>query len=164
MREQGTRTATPDRPWYENPWNPDQDPLLTQVGDGYRIEGDGQAAVYADWAARLREKGAARTRAESPAAGTEGYWSPEALFEDSRRLAREADVADRNPWAVRELLAVLDLREGATRADIGHAYRRLAKQHHPDRYALADPRTQAYHEAEMRRVIDAYAALCQLVA
>ena len=33
-----------------------------------------------------------------------------------------------------ELLAVLELREGATRQEIGAAYRRLVAQHHPDRF------------------------------
>ena len=54
--------------------------------------------------------------------------------------------------------------ENSKRNEIAAAYRRLAKEHHPDRFMMADPETQAFHEAEMRRVIDAYEALRQVVA
>jgi DnaJ-class molecular chaperone len=63
---------------------------------------------------------------------------------------------------VRELLAVLDLREGASPTDIGSAYRRLAKAHHPDHFAEADPATQTFHAARMRDVIEAYRSLREL--
>jgi DnaJ-domain-containing protein 1 len=164
MREQAALHADDPRPATENPWQDGPVATLSQLGARCDIADDDRAARYSDWAARMRDKGAARPGAgDEPATGS-GYWSAEALFEDSRRVAHEEGVARRNPWVVRDLLGVFDLAEGATRAEIGHAYRRLAKQHHPDRFMMADPETRAFHEAEMRRVIDAYEALCQVVA
>jgi hypothetical protein len=160
MREQAALHAKEPPPARDNPWKDAPAPTLSQLGASYDITDDDRAARYSDWAARIRDKGATKA-AEAPAAGP-GYWSTEALFEDSRRLAREESMARPNPWFVRELLSVLDLGEGATTAEIGSAYRRLAKQHHPDRFMMADEDTRAFHEAEMRRVIDAYEALRQL--
>ena len=154
MREQAALHATDPRPPGDNPWQDRVAPTLSQLGSSFEGADD-------DRAARLREKGAAG-RAEDAVASGPGYWSTEALFEDSRRLAREEGLSRGNPWVVRELLAVFDLSEGATSAEISGAYRRLAKQHHPDRFMEADPETRAFHEAEMRRVIDAYEALRQL--
>ena len=169
MREQATLHAEEPRPAQINPWwETVPTPTLSELGARYEIQGDDRTARYNDWADRMRAKGAARP-APAPAARAEpassaGYWTAEALFEDSRRVAREEGISRRNPWVVRELLAVFDLPEGASSADIGSAYRRLAKEHHPDRFMMADPETQAFHEAEMRRVIDAYEALRQVVA
>jgi hypothetical protein len=164
MREQAAANADAPRPSRDNPWQDAPPATLSQLGGRYDIAGDDQAARYSDWAARMRQKGADRTAADQAPSPDAGYWSAEALFEDSRRVAREEGVSRRNPWVVAELLGVLDLAEGATRAEIGSAYRRLAKQHHPDRFMMADPDTRAFHEAEMRRVIDAYEALIQVVA
>jgi DnaJ-domain-containing protein 1 len=165
MREQAARHAADSRPDHENPWWSGTDrPTLSQLGAGYDIDDDDRTVRYADWAARLRARGATGTATDDAAPTSQAYWRPEALFADSHRREREGGVARRNPWVVRELLAVLDLGEGATSADIGSAYRRLAKEHHPDRYMMADARTQAFHEAEMRRVIDAYEALRQVGA
>jgi DnaJ-domain-containing protein 1 len=161
MREQAALHATDPRPPGDNPWQDRVAPTLSQLGSSFDVADDDRAARYSDWAARLREKGAA-DRTEDTVASGPGYWSTEALFEDSRRLAREEGLSRGNPWVVRELLAVFDLSEGATSAELSGAYRRLAKQHHPDRFMEADPETRAFHEAEMRRVIDAYEALRQL--
>jgi hypothetical protein len=163
MREQGSRHAgDPVRP-HDNPWLEQAVPELSTLDGGYGVRDEDRAARYADWAARLRAKGAAGPKKDGTGAGL-GYWSAEALFEDSRRLAHEEAVARGDLATVRELLALFDLREDASRADLGTAYRRLAKAHHPDRFMMADPETQAFHEAEMRRVIDAYEALCRVVA
>ncbi len=42
------------------------------------------------------------------------------------------------------------------------AFRRLAKQHHPDRHIGADEATRAYHLDQMRRINEAYSRLRQL--
>jgi DnaJ-domain-containing protein 1 len=161
MREQAARHAGEPRPDHQNPWRDRPAPTLSQLGSAYDISGDDRAARYSDWAARIRDKRGGPV-ADDEAPSSAGYWSTEGLFEDSRRLAHEEGLARPNPWFVRELLAVFELREGATSAEIGSAYRRLAKQHHPDRFMQADEETQEFHAAEMRRVIDAYQALRQL--
>ena len=145
-----------------NPWR-DPEHTLSQLGGSAALNDDARAERYSEWAERMRQRRrpAAGTADAAPGAGaTAGYWSSEALFADSRRL--EQEEPRQNPWRVRELLAVFDLNEGATPAEIGTAYRRLAKQHHPDRYVSADPDTQEFHADRMRRIIDAYHELRQM--
>jgi DnaJ-domain-containing protein 1 len=141
-----------------NPWR-DPEHTLSQLGAS-ALTDDARAERYSEWAERMRQRrpstGEAGQPADGPAA-TANYWSCEALFAESRRL--EEEEPRQNPWRVRELLAVFDLTEGATPAELGTAYRRLAKQHHPDRYVSADPHTQAFHAEHMRRIIDAYREL-----
>jgi hypothetical protein len=161
MREEGAAHAAEPRLAGTNPWQDQASPTLSQLGQVYGTAGDERADLYREWAARLRDKKAAADAAEAPPS-TAGYWSAEALFADSRRVEQEENRSSANPWRVRELLAALDLRDGATTAEIGSAYRRLAKQHHPDRYVEADPDTQEFHAGEMRRIIDAYKALREL--
>jgi DnaJ-domain-containing protein 1 len=146
-----------------NPWR-DPEHTLSQLGGSFAPTDDARAERYSEWAERMRQRrrpaGGPGATEPDGAAATAGYWSSEALFEDSRRLEQEEPRP--NPWRVRELLAVFDLTEGATPAQIGTAYRRLAKQHHPDRYISADPDTQAFHADRMRHIIDAYRELKQL--
>lgn len=128
---------------------------------------EARAAQYNDWAERLRDKrrvAQERQRQYGQAASatptTEPtYWTTDALFEESRRVDGEEQLSRPDPARVQELLAVLEL-EGRPSSDaIADAYRRLAKTHHPDRFALADEATQIRHAARMRAVIDAYSAL-----
>lgn len=83
------------------------------------------------------------------ASGARGYWSAEQVYADSARVRDEQA----------DLLAVLDLRDTAGPRDIALAYRRLAKMHHPDRWAGADAETRQHHEDCMRAVNEAYQAL-----
>lgn len=125
-------------------------------------------AQYQAWAERMRTKRATakeRIRAtQEPARETgeriegSGYWTTDALFAESRRVS--ADPSDERR-GLDELLAVLDLRDGADPDQIGAAYRRLAKEHHPDRHAADDEATRAFHEARMREITLAYRALRQ---
>lgn len=121
-----------------------------------------KAARYNDWAERMRDK---RMRAQEQArlihdrTAPPSYWNSDALYEESRRLDHEELHERPNPWRVSELLAVLDLRDGASPHDIGDAYRKLAKVHHPDRFVEADEEVRAFHEQKMRAIIDAYATL-----
>ena len=66
-------------------------------------------------------------------------------------------VAD--PSRRARLLGELGLPPEATSDDITLAYRRLAKQHHPDRWAEADEVTQQRNAEEMLRVNAVYRAL-----
>lgn len=84
------------------------------------------------------------------------YWTTDTVFEESRRVADEELSRRPDPTIVAELLAVLDLRDSADADALTGAYRRLAKQHHPDRFASADAATQQYHAERMLEVNRAY--------
>lgn len=156
MREAGAGTATPART-DANPW--EDRPTLSQMTSTYAstTDEDARAARYSDWAERMRDK---KSRLHQEQDGpVPSYWTTDALFEESRRLEHEELHTKPNPWRVQELLAVLDLRTGATPHDIGDAYRKLAKQHHPDRYVQADEATQRFHAERMITIADAYRTL-----
>ena len=163
MREQGARTAGEPRPDATNPWQ-EEPSTLSRLRDtpapAADAEPDPRSQQYSEWAERLRAK---RRRLASDLDGTPSpsNWSTDALFEESRRVEDDERYSvDRpNPWRVQELLAVLDLREGATAAEVGNAYRRLAKVHHPDHFIEADLDIQEYHAHKMREIIRAYRAL-----
>jgi DnaJ-domain-containing protein 1 len=158
MREEAAKNPAPPRAEEENPWH-EAHPTLRALqqdepGDASRAE------AYSDWAARLREKQERRRAvAKGEGAESESYWTTDALFAESRQVERDEAGIRPNPWRVQELLAVLDLRDGATADEIGSAYRRLAKVHHPDRFVEADVATQEFHADRMRAIIEAYRAL-----
>jgi len=164
MREQGARTAGVPRPDAANPWQ-EEPTALSRLRDTPPLndEIDPRAERYSEWAERLRAK---RRRLASDLDGTPApsNWSTDALFEESRRVEDDElhSVRRPNPWRVQELLAVLDLREGATAAEVGNAYRRLAKVHHPDHFVEADSDIQEYHAHKMREIIRAYRTLQEL--
>lgn len=124
-----------------------------------------RAAEYSAWADRLKAK---RARAQAAFAGhtsdqeptaEPSYWSTDSLYAESRRVAEQGEAAGPAADRRRELFAVFNLFDGSTAEEVGEAYRRLAKLHHPDRYATAPPDVQAHHEEEMRRLNVAYTAL-----
>jgi DnaJ-domain-containing protein 1 len=128
-------------------------------------EVDDREARYQAWAERLRAKrvrsqAAIRDAQQGPAptADSPTYWAPDALFAESQRVA---DQHDDGRSATAELLATLDLRDGADPDQVGAAYRRLAKAHHPDRHLHADEPTREFHDARMREITRAYQALRQ---
>lgn len=118
----------------------------------------GLTGDYAAWRDRMRAK-AERNRqiidltsdghragagaSSTGDADTSRYWDPADLFEDP---------GPQEPAS----LAVLDLAEGASPEEIVTAYRRLAKLHHPDRWANTDRETRAHHEEAFRAVTRAY--------
>lgn len=173
MRESGAAPADAAPPG-DNPWA-EPEPLPTIDLDALTArpaEPDpvARAAAYNDWADRLRAKrvNAQRTIAaqQSTNAGTTTedrptYWTTDAVFAESRRVDEEATERP-NPWRVQELLEVLDLREGANHDDVSRAYKQLAKQHHPDRFAEADADTRRFHEERMACINQAYRTLRQL--
>ena len=140
-----------------------------------------RAAQYAAWAERMRTKRAAAkariaadaasgsTGPDGPASGAAAsggptYWTTDALFAESRRVEEQELVGRPDPAVVRELLAVLDLRDGADPDQLTAAYRRLAKEHHPDRFVHADDATRRFHEERMLEVNRAYRHLRELHA
>ncbi|MEZ5141128.1 MAG: J domain-containing protein [Acidimicrobiales bacterium] len=186
MREIGAQRRDADAPAQAatptaaNPWGDPADvapePLPTIDLDALTrpdelLDAGQRAAQYNDWAERMRAK---RQRAKAVYAGGGGtdsppeaevgatYWTTDAVFAEGRRVADNEVPARPNPWRVQELLEVLDLRDDATPADVNHAYRRLAKQHHPDRYVEADDEIRRFHEERMAVINQAYATLRQL--
>ena len=167
MREAGQNAAAPASA--DNPWK--EVPKLSELGSATAPVSSQRAVAYSDWANRMREKrvaDAAATAAPAPGDEPASMWSADALYQhvepdEAPRVDVQTGGHERsNPWRVKNLLAVLDLREGASPDDIGNAYRRLAKLHHPDRFIDADEATQTFHAARMRGIIDAYRELAQL--
>ncbi|MCX7621261.1 MAG: J domain-containing protein [Acidimicrobiales bacterium] len=152
--------SSPRNPWDEEAARHN----LRDLGDTIHIDDEGKVAQYNEWAERLRQK-RQRTREEiegSTPKQEASYWTTDALFEESRRI-QENELSSRpDPARVQELLSELDLRGNATAEEIGSAYRRLAKQHHPDRYAAADEATQRFHAERMAAINRAYRALKDL--
>ena len=157
VRAAGAGTASPTRD-AANPW--EDRPTLSQLSSAYSSAADDEAKAerYNDWAERMRAK-KARLHQERNGAEPASYWTTDALFEESRRLEHEELHDKPNPWRVQELLAVLDLRAGATPDDIADSYRRLVKKHHPDRFATEDEETQRFHAEKMISIAAAYKTL-----
>jgi DnaJ-domain-containing protein 1 len=162
MREEGAKHPSVARE-DDNPWGEQERARLGHLSSTYTtVDSDAaQSARYTDWAERIKEK---RNRLAKDQAGepSPSYWSTDALFEESRRVEDDEILSRPNPWRVMELLATLDLREGASTTEIGEAYRRLAKKHHPDRFVNAEPAIQEFHAEKMRDVITAYRTLKEL--
>ena len=72
-------------------------------------------------------------------------------------LADPGIVAD--PRRTSRLLVELGLQPGAGPDEATAAYRRLAKMHHPDRWAEADEETRRHHAEEMLRINAVYRVL-----
>jgi DnaJ-domain-containing protein 1 len=106
------------------------------------------------WADRLRQKrerDQATILGDAPKVATSAdYWSSEHLGAGDDALSDPGVAAD--PSRRSRLLAELGLAVDAGADDIAAAYRRLAKQHHPDRWAAADEATQRDHAEEMMRI------------
>jgi hypothetical protein len=128
-------------------------------GDGDEGPGTDRQAAYAEWAERMKQKRAekqATIRGEPTEREAATYWSSDALFEESKRL--ESDLAKAVQTRT-ELLAVLGLPPTADADEVQRQYRRLAKEHHPDRYPNADQVVREHHAEQMHRINAAYRAL-----
>ena len=124
-----------------------------------------RAARYQDWVERMRSKRAANQQriraADTDTDAPPTYWRAEDLYRESRRVA-DAELPRRNDPLVQELLAVFGLSGEPSPRQIEVAFRRLAKEHHPDRHVDADEAVRTHHLEQMRRVNEAYARLRQL--
>jgi hypothetical protein len=177
MRDKAVSAPADESPLapLDNPWSePMPDSLLDlESTTGFarpELSAAERATQYTDWANRMREK---RQRVRDAMTGTNpagepvdaesaSYWTTDALFAESRRIEEEPAADRPNPWRVKELYAVLDLDDNATPREVGSAYKRLAKEHHPDRFVGADPATQEHHAERMRNINRAYRSLKQL--
>ncbi|MCU0267941.1 MAG: J domain-containing protein [Acidimicrobiales bacterium] len=129
---------------------------------------DGRAAdpvkveEYIAWAERLKAKKARNQQARREEAEhlvEPSYWSTESVFAESRRVEHEEATSGRHTNATDEAYAVLGLAPGTGMGAVTEAYRRLAKQHHPDRYSTADATTRRDHEDRMLAINDALRVL-----
>ena len=118
---------------------------------------------YSAWADRMRDKrrrDQARIRGIDLDDSTErSNWRSDTVLGRSGPHEVTEEVGSPRSDAVTERLGVLGLQPGASSDEIALAYRRLAKLHHPDRWAEADEATQQHHSEEMLRVNAAYRAL-----
>ena len=179
MREQAVDARTTIQPDRANPWDDDTaPPRLGDLGmptagvpttanpSADAADGTARAEQYAAWAERMRSK-RERTRAlvgkgaeaDAGAPGGGAHWSTDALYAESRHVEEQETLSRPNPWRTRELLSTLDLDGEPTLDEIGAAYRRLAKTHHPDRFVGADTATQEYHAKRMLDINAAYSSL-----
>jgi hypothetical protein len=134
------------------------------------LEGDGaeppdvdKQAAYAAWAERMRGHKKAKlagldpdpSDAESRRGPSSPYWDASTLF-----ASVDGDQpTDPALMATRDLLAVLELDEGAGASDLQAAYRRLAKEHHPDRWYDSTPEVRSAHETRMALITEAHREL-----
>jgi DnaJ-domain-containing protein 1 len=124
------------------------------------------AMRYSDWAERLRAKrrrDQAHIRGTDPngpgrPAGPTQWGSENVLGGDAAPNTGPAPLIPGTSDPLR-CLGVLGLTPGASSDEVALAYRRLAKVHHPDRWAEADPEVQRHHGEEMLRVNAAYHTL-----
>lgn len=132
-------------------------------GNGEVGPGDDRREVYAAWAERMRnhkrEKlaGLGPERIEDPE--VEGTGSGRSAYWDSDDVLGAGDGgASIGPTGMSniELLNVLGLDEAAGAEDIKRAFKRKAREHHPDRWLDADPEVRHDHQQEMARVNEAY--------
>ncbi len=93
--------------------------------------------------------GTSGTSGTSGATGTSGYWSTDGLFRDSELQAERDREEQIKQGKITALLAQLGLGKDASWADVNVAYKRLAKEHHPDRNADKNPHTAQHHLDQM---------------
>lgn len=117
-----------------------------------------RADDYEAWAARLQQK---RTTSQQKYLGASPdddhltYWDSEHVFAESERVTAD-ERSSAKGVDLAPAYAALDLDPTASAKDVERAFRRLAKQHHPDRHVASDEPTREFHLARMRRINDAY--------
>ncbi len=113
------------------------------------------------WADRMRQKRqrdqAAILGDAAPRATSAGYWSSEHVGGGDDPTAEPGVVND--PSRRARLLGELGLGPDASADDVAGAFRRLAKRHHPDRWAQADEAVRLSNAEEMMRINAVYRAL-----
>jgi DnaJ-domain-containing protein 1 len=146
----------------EPPVPPRADHDVTSDLDGSPVNED-RAAQYRDWADRLRAKRVtAKRRIQGPPAeAPPSYWNTDDVYRESRRLIDE-EVPPRTDPVVQDLLAVFGIVGEPAPRQVETAFRRLAKEHHPDRHIDDDEATRSFHLDQMRRINEAYSRLRQL--
>jgi hypothetical protein len=142
---------------------------LDEVTAASGVDDDGEAdperqAAYAAWAERMRGHKKAKLADITPEPDPDEsasksqpsvYWDASALFQP----APEEVTPDPTMMETRELLAILEVVDGADERAMQLAYRRLAKEHHPDRWQSAPDDVRAEHEERMALIAEAYSEL-----
>ncbi len=142
------------------------EPELIDLTDEMQVDPQVAAAEakrYTDWADRMRMK---RQRDQAQIRGVEfvslddaANWSADTVIGQSDVHALGDASVPADPSTVTDALGLLGLEPGASPDEVTLAYRELAKQHHPDRWAGADDSIQRQHAEAMMRVNSAYTAV-----
>jgi hypothetical protein len=119
------------------------------------------------WAERLRAKSAqskariaeAQQDPSTRKANEPSYWSTDALFAESKRIEEDHQTRPSSDSHRGELLSILGLGAEASANDAQQAFKKLVKEHHPDRWMHADPVLRERHADRMRQVNSAWQAL-----
>jgi DnaJ-domain-containing protein 1 len=143
------------------------DPGLIDLTEQVLVDAEAAAAEakrYTDWADRMRTK---RQRDQAHIRGVDFvplddgpvHWTAETVIGRAGRHEVSDPSAVGAPAELVEALGQLGLEPGASPEEAAVAYRQLAKRHHPDRWASAEPDVQQEHSEAMMRVNAAYDAL-----
>jgi hypothetical protein len=125
-------------------------------------DGPDKQAAYAAWAERMRTHKKSKLADLAPTIEEGAARPPLSPYWDSSTLFSTADddaPTDPALMATRDLLAVLELSEDADVSDLQGAFRRLAKEHHPDRWHDAPPDVRGEHESRMALITEAHREL-----
>ena len=120
-----------------------------------------QAARYTAWADRMtakRNRDQADILDEHPGPPV-NHWSAEAVLGTADDHRPVDDGASADPRETGPALGLLGLSPGADGQEVTAAFRALAKQHHPDRWAGAAEPLRRRHAEEMLRINRAYRIL-----
>jgi len=137
-----------------------------QGGEGADEDGTDRAAAYAAWADRMKshKKQKLADITPDPEPDTDDrpfspYWDNATLFQPAPEESTDATLME-----TKQLYAILEVPEGSDLKEIQGAYRRLAKEHHPDRWTSAPPELQAEHEEKMALIAEAHSELRRRLA
>jgi hypothetical protein len=154
-----------DRVPAEQPFPGDTDDLV-DANDRMPVtepDDDAKQAAYAAWAERMKTHKKSKL-ADLAVEGdeevgkrptTSPYWDTAALFS----TAPEEKPTDPALMATKDLLFILELPQDAAAGDLQGAFRRLAKEHHPDRWHDAPAEIRAEHEDRMALITEAHREL-----
>lgn len=121
-------------------------------------------AAYAAWADRMKSHKKDKLADIPPdvdpdqevsRAAPSVYWDASNLFQPAPEEVR----ADPSMMETRQLLGILEVTDGSDERELQLAYRRLAKEHHPDRWQAASPEEQAEHQERMALISEAYSEI-----
>jgi hypothetical protein len=127
-------------------------------------ESDEREAAYAAWAERMRSHKKQKLAGIEPEQPEEEasakpplspYWDSSTLFAPSEYERPD----DPTLMETKELLAILEVSPEVTDDELTKAFRRLAKEHHPDRWHDADPAVRAAHEDRMALITEVHREL-----
>lgn len=131
-------------------------------------DGTDRAAAYAAWADRMKSHKKQKLADITPDADADAdpddrpfspYWDNATLFQPAPEEGSDPTLME-----TKQLYAILEVPEGSDLKEIQGAYRRLAKEHHPDRWTSASAELKAEHEEKMALIAEAHSELRRRLA